>query len=49
MLCCLISSNCSFVFGAAVDGMMLHYMHVGEEYPLEEMKNYTIEKFCTPR
>ncbi len=39
----------ALLFGATVDGMMLHYMHVGEEYPLEEMKNYTIEKFCTPR
>jgi len=39
----------ALLFGAAIDGIMLHYMHVGEEYPLEEMKNYAIEKFCTPR
>jgi AcrR family transcriptional regulator len=36
-------------FGATLDGIILHYMHVREEYPLEEMKNYVIEKFCTPR
>jgi AcrR family transcriptional regulator len=39
----------ALLFGAALDGMMMHYMHIGEEYPLEEMKKYIIEKFCTPR
>lgn len=39
----------ALMFGAVIDGMLMHYMHLGEEYPLEEMKNYIIEKFCTPR
>ena len=39
----------ALLFGAVLDGIVLHYMHLGENYPLEEMKKYTIEKFCTPK
>lgn len=39
----------ALLFGATLDGIVLHFMHLGEEYPLEEMKKYTIERFCTPR
>ncbi len=39
----------ALLFGASLDGMMMHYMHIGEDYPLEEMKDYMIEKFCTPK
>ena len=39
----------ALLFGATLDGIILHFMHIGEDYPLEEMKNYAIEKFCTPR
>ena len=35
------------LFGATLDGIILHFMHIGEEYPLEEMKNFVIERFCT--
>lgn len=38
----------ALLFGASLDGMMMHYMHIGEEYPLDEMKNYIIKRFCTP-
>ena len=39
----------ALLFGATLDGMVLHFMHLGDEYPLEEMKKYAIEKFCTPK
>lgn len=38
----------ALLFGAVIDGMIMHFMHLGEEYPLEEMKNYIVERFCTP-
>ena len=38
----------ALLFGATLDGMMLHFMQLGEQYPLEEMKNYIIKRFCTP-
>ena len=39
----------ALLFGATLDGIILHYMHLGEEYPLEEMKKFVIDRFCTPK
>ena len=35
----------ALLFAAATDGMMLHYMHMGEEYSLEEMKEFILQRF----
>ncbi len=34
----------AFYFGAILDGMMIHYMNLGEDYPLEEMEEHIIEE-----
>lgn len=34
----------AFYFGALLDGIMLHYLQLGTEYPLEEMKEYILKK-----
>ena len=36
----------AYFLGATMDGIALHYMNMGEVYPLEKMINYTIQKFC---
>ena len=33
------------VLGATFDGIALHYLLGGEEYPLEDVKNYLIDKY----
>jgi len=35
----------TLLVGAVLDGVFIHYMHVGEEYPIDDMKHYIIEKF----
>jgi hypothetical protein len=32
-------------FGAILDGMMLHYMQMEDNYPMEAMKKHILEKF----
>jgi AcrR family transcriptional regulator len=34
----------AYYYGAVLDGLILHYMQLGEEYPLEEMKKYILKK-----
>ncbi len=34
----------AYYFGAVLDGMMIHYIHMGEEYPLEEMEAFIIDE-----
>lgn len=36
----------AFFFGSSITGVMMQYIYLKEEYPLEEMKNYLINKFC---
>ena len=38
----------AFLLGAAMDGIMLHYIHMGEEYPLDAMAKALIETFTHP-
>lgn len=33
------------LFGAILDGLFLHHLSMPDEYPLEEMKNYILEKY----
>lgn len=35
----------AMLYGATLDGMMLQYLSLGSDYPLEEMKNYLIKKY----
>lgn len=35
----------AMVYGAILDGMMLHFITFGEEYPILEMKDYLIQKY----
>ena len=37
----------SMFFGATLDGMFLHYMSFPEQYPLEEMAVFVLEKYET--
>ena len=37
------------MLGAVMDGIAIHYMNLGDQYPFEKMKKYTIEKFCTSK
>ena len=37
----------AFLVGAVLDGAILQYMHLENEYPLQEMKEYIINRFCT--
>lgn len=41
--------NEAFLFSASLDGAMLAYMSMREEYPMKEMRQYIIQKFCTRR
>jgi AcrR family transcriptional regulator len=36
----------AYFFGASITGCLMQYVHLKAEYPLEEMKNYLIDKFC---
>jgi AcrR family transcriptional regulator len=36
----------AFLFGAALDGMVLHFTLMGENYPLAKMKAFFLERFC---
>ncbi len=35
----------AFYYGAVLDGVMLHYMQLEENYPIEEMKAFVLDKF----
>ncbi|HMQ48860.1 MAG TPA: TetR/AcrR family transcriptional regulator [Saprospiraceae bacterium] len=35
----------AWLYGAAMDGIMLHYMQMAPDYPLEQMKQLIIEQF----
>ncbi|HKK77119.1 MAG TPA: TetR/AcrR family transcriptional regulator [Saprospiraceae bacterium] len=35
----------AFLYGATMDGLMLHYLSLGGQYPMEAMKDYIIEKY----
>jgi AcrR family transcriptional regulator len=35
----------AMTFGAILDGMMLHYMQMEDNYPMEAMKKHILEKF----
>lgn len=39
----------ALLLGAAMDGIMLHYMHMGEEYPIDEMAKSLVETFTHPK
>ncbi len=34
----------AYYFGAVLDGLMIHYLTMGEEYPLEEMEAFIIDE-----
>ena len=34
----------TYYYGALLDGLMMHYLQHGAEYPLEEMKEYIFKK-----
>ena len=36
----------AFYLGSSLTGIMLQYIHLRGDYPLEEMKQYLFEKFC---
>ncbi|MFK7984333.1 MAG: TetR/AcrR family transcriptional regulator [Saprospiraceae bacterium] len=38
----------AFLLGAAMDGIMLHYIHLGDEYPIDEMAKALVETFTHP-
>ncbi len=38
----------AFLLGAAMDGIMLHYIHTGDEYPIDAMAKSLIETFTHP-
>ena len=35
----------AYTFGATLDGIMMHYISLGERYPMEEMKNYLLRRY----
>ena len=35
----------AFLYGAAMDGIMLHYMQMEESYPVDEMKAFVLKRF----
>ena len=41
------ASQSSMLFGAALDGMFLHYMHLGNHYPLDIIAQSLIDTFTT--
>ncbi len=38
----------AFLLGAAMDGIMLHYIHMGDDYPIDAMAKNLIETFTHP-
>lgn len=36
----------AMLFGAILDGMLIHYIHLEETYPLDDLKDFLIEKYC---
>lgn len=38
----------AFLLGAAMDGILLHYIHMGDEYPIDAMAKSLIETFTHP-
>lgn len=36
----------AFFLGSSLTGVMMQYIHLKDDYPLEEMKDYLINKFC---
>ena len=38
----------AFLLGAALDGIMLHYIHMGKGYPIDEMAKGLVETFTHP-
>jgi AcrR family transcriptional regulator len=36
----------AFLVAAAIDGALMQYMYLEDEYPLDEMKDYIIKQFC---
>lgn len=36
----------AFFLGSSLTGVMMQYLHLKDDYPLEEMKSYLINKFC---
>ena len=34
----------AFYFGAVLDGMVIHYMQMEEDYPLDEMKDFILDR-----
>jgi len=37
------------LLGAIIDGIQFHYLLIGGEYPLEEIKQFLIERYCHPK
>ncbi len=35
----------AFYYGALMDGIFLHYMNLGEQYPLQEMMNFILTRY----
>lgn len=38
----------AFLLGAAMDGIMLHYIHLGDKYPIDSLAKSLIETFTHP-
>lgn len=38
----------AYVYGALMDGVMIHYMQMELDYPLEEMRSYIINRYDKP-
>jgi len=37
----------AYAVGAMLDGIMLHYINMLDDYPFDEMKDYLIQKYCS--
>ena len=37
----------AYAIGAMLDGIMLHYINMRDDYPFDEMKDYLIQKYCS--
>ncbi|MEL6926205.1 MAG: TetR/AcrR family transcriptional regulator, partial [Bacteroidota bacterium] len=37
----------ALALGGLLDGVMLQYLHLGDQYPFEAMKDHLIEKYCS--
>jgi AcrR family transcriptional regulator len=35
----------AFLFGAMLDGIMMHYLQMEEQYPLDEMKDFVLKRY----